>query len=118
MFLADGDQATVEAYGRLREWSRTVMGPGEGVRCRSEDGVPDAEHLAAGYGYFHTGWRDNPPLDGSLRLARSYAQQDGLQLVFEADYLPLRDHAPHYDFGGDVWQGSPLPEPGGPPTTP
>jgi hypothetical protein len=68
------------------------------VRCVSEDGVPDEEHIGEGYGYMHTGWRGTPPLDGSLRLERSYAELGRLQIVFEADYLPLREHAPQIDF--------------------
>jgi len=98
MFMAGAEGATVENYRKLRAWAQPVMGPGEGVRCVSEDGVPDEEHIGEGYGYMHTGWRGTPPLDGSLRLERSYAELGRLQIVFEADYLPLREHAPQIDF--------------------
>ncbi|MBI5489356.1 MAG: hypothetical protein HY905_18635 [Deltaproteobacteria bacterium] len=102
LFLVDGDAATADAYRRLREWSRIPMGAGDGVSCTSEDGVPDEEHIAAGYGYLHTGWRGGEPLEGSLRLERSYSERGGLQLVFEADYIPLREHAPQIDFSPDA----------------
>jgi hypothetical protein len=98
MFIVGPDAATVENYRTLRAWAQPVMGPGEGVRCVSEDGVPDEQHIGEGYGYMHTGWRGTPPLDGSLRLERSYAELDRLQIVFEATYLPLREHAPQIDF--------------------
>ncbi|MBI5502488.1 MAG: hypothetical protein HY907_19750 [Deltaproteobacteria bacterium] len=111
LFLADGPNATVDAYRRLREWSKTAMGAGEAVRCFSEDGASDEEHIAAGYGYLHTGWRDGEPLEGSLRLERSYSERGGLQLVFEADYLPLRGHAPVINFGPDPIDGWTTPDP-------
>jgi len=106
LFLADGPDATADAYGRLREWSKVSMGEGDGVQCCSEDGVPDEEHIAAGYGYLHTGWLGGSPLQGSLRLERSYSEFGGLQLVFEADYQPLRAHAPDIDFSPDGAAGS------------
>jgi hypothetical protein len=98
MFIVGSEGATVENYRKLRAWAQPVMGPGEGVRCVSEDGVADEQHIGEGYGYMHTGWRGTPPLDGSLRLERSYEELGRLQIVFEASYLPLREHAPHIDF--------------------
>ena len=112
LFIAGPDGATVENYRKLRDWARSTMGPGEGVRCVSEDGTPDERHIGAGYGYMHTGWRGTPPLDGSLRLERSYEALDELQIVFEADYLPLREHAPQIDFAEEE-AGRMRPGPGG-----
>ncbi len=105
MFVSDAAPATTAGYHKLLEWARGTLGPGDAMRCVSEDGAPDEEHIADGYGFFATVWRDNPPLDGGLRLERNWNEPHAAQIVFEADYLPLREYAPQIDFGGKAARG-------------
>jgi hypothetical protein len=110
MFVAGPGPATMDNYRTLRAWARTTaLGAGDALRCFSEDGTPDEEYVAAGFGFIRTIWRGGEPLEGSLRLERSYETAGELQIVFEADYLPLRGHAPQIDFA----EGELAPPPAG-----
>ncbi len=112
MFLVDGEAATTANYLALRDWARgTMLGPGDGFRCLSEAGADEHEYIAAGFGLRATNWRGHEPLDGSLWFHQAWSQGPGRQIVFEADYLPLRGHAPEINFSGD---GAPGPRPPGP----
>jgi hypothetical protein len=109
MFVSDPAPATAANYHKLLEWARGTLGPGDALRCISEDGAPDEEHIAGGFGFYATVWRGNPPLDGGLRLERNWNEPRASQLVFEADYLPLREYAPQIDFADQALRGSSTP---------
>jgi hypothetical protein len=106
MFVSDSSPATTANYRKLLEWARGTLGPGDALRCISEDGLSDEEHIADGFGFYATVWRGNPPLDGGLRLERNWNESRASQIVFEADYLPLREYAPQIDFADQALHGS------------
>lgn len=101
LFVVEGEAATPAGYGALRDWARgTALGPGEGFRCLSEAGVEEQAYVEAGFGQRATHWRGREPLEGSLWLHRAWSGEPRAQIVFEADYRPLRDRAPQIDFAG------------------
>jgi hypothetical protein len=106
MFVSDPAPATAASYHKLLEWARGTLGPGDALRCISEDGESDEEHIAGGFGFYATIWRGNPPLDGGLRLERNWNEPHASMIVFEADYLPLREYAPQIDFADQALRGA------------
>lgn len=112
LFVVEGEAATPASYRRLRDWAReTPLGAGDGFRCRSEAGVEEQAYIEAGFGQRATQWRGGDPLEGSLWLHRAWSGEPGTVIVFEANYRPLRDHAPQIDFAGP---GPGRPRSGGP----
>jgi len=100
MMTVHGDGATIDAYHALQTWASDAsrLGPGDAMRCVSEEGVPDPEHIASGRGSLNDQWRGDGPVEASLRLEALYGRREPSEIVFQASYLPLRDHAPQIDF--------------------
>ena len=100
-FIVRGPEATLGAYEALRASVRPTLGRGQASRCLSEDRLEEEEYIELGLGRRTTRWRGEAPLTGEIRIEQSPDREGPaphIQIVLEAEYEPLRAHAPHIDF--------------------